>query len=161
MFSRRLAAYRRCWLSRRRAALHLCGRAKDLIILNGKNFYPQDIERVVSEIQGIRQDQCVAFSRLDAAGKEECVVVAEARKGTRTTLEQLHSEVRQRVRSELGVTVAEVVLIKRGTLPKTSSGKVRRRETKARLARQQLELLEQNVEPARIPRARTSSSALV
>ena len=76
-------------------------------------------------------------------------------------MEQLHSEVRQRVRSELGVTVAEVVLIKRGTLPKTSSGKVRRRETKTRLARQQLELLEQTVEPARIPHARTSSSASV
>lgn len=141
--------------------LYICGRAKDLIILNGKNFYPQDIERVVSEIRGIRQDQCVAFSRLDTAGKEECVVVAEARKGSRTTVQELHSSVRQRVRSALGVTVANVVLIKRGSLPKTSSGKVRRRETKMRLERQQLDLLEHEVLPKRVPRPRPSSSVSV
>jgi fatty-acyl-CoA synthase len=117
--------------------LYLCGRAKDLIILNGKNYYPQDIEQVVSRVDGIRDGQCVAFSRLDAAGAEVAVVVAEARKASRALCDAIvHA-----VRSELGLTLAEVHLIKRTTLPKTSSGKVRRREAKARLEDGELEIL--------------------
>jgi acyl-CoA synthetase (AMP-forming)/AMP-acid ligase II len=50
--------------------LYICGRAKDLIILNGKNYYPQDIEHVVSRVEGTRDGQCVAFSRLDPTGAE-------------------------------------------------------------------------------------------
>jgi fatty-acyl-CoA synthase len=117
--------------------LYICGRAKDLIILNGKNYYPQDIERVVSKIEGVRDGQCVAFSRLDAAGGEVAVIVAESRKDT-TGLAQA---VIQAVRSELGLAISEVHFIKRGTLPKTSSGKVRRRECKRRLEALELELV--------------------
>jgi len=117
--------------------LYICGRAKDLIILNGKNYYPQDIELVVSKIDGIRDGQCVAFSRLDATGAEIGVVVAEARKDTTGLAAKLVSA----VRAELGLSIAEVHFIKRGTLPKTSSGKVRRRECKKRLEAGELELL--------------------
>ena len=119
--------------------LFVCGRAKDLIIINGKNYYPQDIERLASEVNGVRQDQCVAFSRLDADGAEECVVVCEAQR-SKTDPELLASGVKQKVRTELGITVAEVVVIKRNSMPKTSSGKVRRRETKSRLLAGTLEL---------------------
>jgi fatty-acyl-CoA synthase len=118
--------------------LYICGRAKDLIILNGKNYYPQDIERAVSKVEGIRDGQCVAFSRLDASGAETAVVVAEARKIAGGALAQA---IVSAVRGELGLHVAEVCLIKRGTLPKTSSGKVRRREAKRRLEVGELELL--------------------
>ncbi|HVY44316.1 MAG TPA: fatty acyl-AMP ligase [Minicystis sp.] len=117
--------------------LYICGRAKDLIILNGKNFYPQDVERVASKVDGIRDGQCVAFSRLDASGGEIAVVVAEARKASPA----LCDAIVQAVRTELGLTISEVHLIKRSTLPKTSSGKVRRRECKRRLEENELELL--------------------
>ena len=117
--------------------LYLCGRAKDLIILNGKNYYPQDIEAVVSRVDGVRDMQCVAFSKLDEHGAEHAVIVAEARRQS----QQLCDAIVQAVRSELGLTIGEVHLIKRTTLPKTSSGKVRRRETKVRLERGELELL--------------------
>jgi fatty-acyl-CoA synthase len=117
--------------------LYLCGRAKDLIILNGKNYYPQDIEAVVSRVDGIRDGQCVAFSRLSPDGAEIAVVVAEARKRSQA----LCDAIVQAVRSELGLALGEVHLIKRSTLPKTSSGKVRRREAKARLENGGLELL--------------------
>src|SRR5262249_38762464 len=100
--------------------LFICGRAKDLIILNGKNYYPQDIERVVSKVDGIRDGQCVAFSRLDATGGEIAVVVAEARKATQALTDAIIAA----VRSEIGLTLTEVHFIKRSTLPKTSSGKV-------------------------------------
>jgi fatty-acyl-CoA synthase len=117
--------------------LFICGRAKDLIILNGKNHYPQDIERVVSRIDGIRDGQCVAFSRLDATGAEIAVVVAESRKNT----EGLAAAIVAQVRAELGLTVTEVHFIRRGTLPKTSSGKVRRRECRRRLEALELEMV--------------------
>jgi fatty-acyl-CoA synthase len=136
--------------------LYVCGRAKDLIIVHGKNYYPQDIERVVSEINGIRPDQCVAFAKPGAEG-EECVVVAEGQNGS-ADLAQVTSAVKQRVRADLGISVAEVVLIKRNTLPKTSSGKVRRRDTKARLEDGTLELLVQRSRAA-VPAARASSPA--
>ncbi|AKT41947.1 fatty acyl-AMP ligase [Chondromyces crocatus] len=116
--------------------LYICGRAKDLIILGGKNYYPQDVERIVSRVDGIRDGQCVAFSRLDASGGEQAVVVAECRKST----PELSQAVMRAVRAEVGVQLAEVILIKRGTLAKTSSGKVRRREMKRRLETGELEL---------------------
>ncbi|MBM4360605.1 MAG: fatty acyl-AMP ligase [Deltaproteobacteria bacterium] len=137
--------------------LFVCGRAKDLIIIHGKNYYPQDIERVVSETSGLRADQCVAFSRPGVDG-EECVVVAEANNAS-VDPREVASQVKQRVRAELGLPVAEVVLIKRNTLPKTSSGKVRRRDTLARLETGELELLVPR-KPA-VPAARASSPAAV
>jgi len=117
--------------------LFICGRAKDLIILNGKNYYPQDIERIVSRIDGIRDGQCVAFSRFDDAGAEIAVVVAESRRNTTG----LAAAIVSAVRGELGLTITEVHFIKRGTLAKTSSGKVRRRECKRRLEEQEQELV--------------------
>ncbi|MFT3769941.1 MAG: fatty acyl-AMP ligase [Minicystis sp.] len=117
--------------------LYICGRAKDLIILNGKNYYPQDVERIVSRIDGVRDGQCVAFSHLDASGGEIAVVVAESRKQTAGIAQAIIAA----VRSELGLTIGEVYFIKRGTLPKTSSGKVRRRECKRRLEMGELELV--------------------
>ena len=116
--------------------LYICGRSKDLIILSGKNYYPQDIERVVSRVDGIRDGQCVAFSRLDPSGAEQAIVVAECRRSSA----ELTQAVTRAVRAEIGVQLAEVVLIKRGTLAKTSSGKVRRREMKRRLEADDLEL---------------------
>jgi fatty-acyl-CoA synthase len=120
--------------------LYICGRAKDLIILNGKNFYPQDVERIVSRIDGVRDGQCVAFSRLDERGGEVAVVVAEARKNTAG----IAAAIIAAVRAELGLLIGEVHFIKRGTLPKTSSGKVRRRECKRRLEEGELELVSEN-----------------
>jgi fatty-acyl-CoA synthase len=133
--------------------LYVCGRAKDLIIVHGKNYYPQDVERVASEVHGIRPDQCVAFARQGQDG-EECVVVAECLGGV--DLAVVASQVKQRVRSELGLAVAELIVIKKSTLPKTSSGKVRRRETKARLDAGTLELHAPRKAP---PEARASSPA--
>ena len=120
--------------------LFICGRSKDLIILNGKNHYPQDIERVVSTVEGIRDGQCVAFSRIDATGAEQAVVVAESRRNAAGS-RAITQAIVQAVRAELGVTLSEVHLIKRGTLPKTSSGKVRRREARRRLDLGELELV--------------------
>ena len=112
--------------------LFICGRAKDLIIINGKNYYPQDIERIAAEAHNVRPDQCIAFPRGGAAG-EECVVVIEGL-GAKRDPDAARKLIPQRIRAELGLSVADVVFIRRNTIPKTSSGKVKRRETRARLS---------------------------
>ena len=127
--------------------LYICGRSKDLIILGGKNHYPQDIERAASRVDGIRDSQCVAFSRLDPTGAEEAVVVAECRRSSA----DLAQAVVRAVRADTGVQLAEVVLIKRGTLAKTSSGKVRRSEMKRRLEIGDLELAAEEAAPSLAP----------
>ncbi len=122
--------------------LYICGRAKDLIILNGRNYYPQDIEAVVSRANGVRDGQCVAFSVLTDNGAEHCVIVAEAKLGPKAgTAADVITNIIQLIRAEVGIVPGEVHLIKRGTLPKTSSGKVRRREAKNRLELGSLEFL--------------------
>ncbi|HZO14397.1 MAG TPA: fatty acyl-AMP ligase [Polyangiaceae bacterium] len=150
--------------------LYICGRAKDLIIINGKNYYPQDIERIASEVHGIRQDQCVAISRPGKDGTEECVLIAESvsvsRVGPQGALpgdndaDTITSAIKNRVRRELGITVGEVVLIKRNSMPKTSSGKVRRSEAAARLESATLELFERPPRRRSIPAPRPSAPAL-
>ncbi len=133
--------------------LYICGRAKDLIILNGKNHYPQDIEAVVSKVPGVRDGQCVAFGVLSSDGGEHCVVVAEAKPGARAgTMADIITAIVSAVRAETGVVPGEVHLIKRGTLPKTSSGKVRRSEARRRLETGELELLvEGETSPESLP----------
>ena len=138
--------------------LYVCGRAKDLIILNGKNYYPQDIERIASSTHGVRPDQVIALART-AEGSEECVVVAEARRNAFDP-DLIGRTIKQKVRSELGIPVAEVVFIKRNSMPKTSSGKVRRRETALRLDANTLDLLEVAAPAPRIPQARASAPAM-
>jgi fatty-acyl-CoA synthase len=140
--------------------VYICGRQKDLIIINGKNYYPQDIERIASNLRGVREDQCVAFSHLDANGKERCVLVAEVNKRGDAG-DDIPRELVLKVRRELGLTVDEVVLIKRNCLPKTSSGKVRRRETKARFENDTLELVDSWRQPGavQVPTPRRSSPA--
>jgi fatty-acyl-CoA synthase len=119
--------------------LYVCGRMEDLIIVRGKSYYPQDVERLAANACGVRQDQCVAFARRVAGGSEECVVVCELPKQP-TEVDDIDRAVRTRVQRELGISVFRVVLLERNALPKTSSGKVRRRETRSRLERGTLAL---------------------
>lgn len=126
--------------------LFICGRLKDLLILHGKNYHPHDIERIASQVDGIRDGQCVAFSRPGPDGAEVAVLVAESKR-VGEARKKLVQDVTLAVRAEIGVTLAEVVFIKRGTLPKTSSGKVRRRETKQRLERGELEFVVDSDKP--------------
>ena len=119
--------------------LFVCGREKDLLIVNGKNYLPDDVERAVASVLGVREGGCVAFAVSDPTGRERerTVVVAEGRREEGVLLE---NAIVQAVRAKLGLVVDEVWLIKRGTLPKTSSGKVQRRATRERLEAGTLDL---------------------
>jgi fatty-acyl-CoA synthase len=106
--------------------LYVCGRMKDLIIINGANHHPQDIEWLAGEVEGVRRDNVVAFATSDGAG-EHLVVVAE---GTARDAPGIRSAIRSRVQDELGLPVEAVHVIAPGSLPRTSSGKVQRRLTR-------------------------------
>lgn len=107
--------------------LYISGRQKDLIILNGRNYYPQAIEWAVEQVAGIRRGNVVAFS-LNGETTERLVVVAETTIDDRAALAD---RVKEAVKETLGVVVSEVSLVPRGVIPKTSSGKLQRRKTKS------------------------------
>ncbi|MET0344331.1 MAG: fatty acyl-AMP ligase [Polyangiales bacterium] len=106
--------------------LFVCGRSKDLIIIRGANFHPQDLEWAVSELEGVRRGNVVAFgTQLD--GDEKLVLVLEC---TSTDVQAVCARVAARITESFGLTPHEVVGVTLGSLPKTSSGKVQRRKTR-------------------------------
>jgi fatty-acyl-CoA synthase len=118
--------------------LVVCGRMKDVIILGGRNVYPQDVERAVADIDGVRAGNVIAFGMEGRRGKEALVVVAEAKE---EELDRIRGAVSTRVRDSVGIPPEEVVLVRPGTLPKTSSGKLQRALCRARYLDAALELL--------------------
>ncbi len=103
--------------------LVICGRIKDLIIVGGRNVYPEDVERAAASVEGVRAGNVIAFAVDGRRGKEALVVVAESKD---PDLEAVRAAVAGRVRDVVGLPPEEVVLVEPGTLPKTSSGKLQR-----------------------------------
>jgi len=106
----------------------ITGRAKDLIIINGRNIWPQDIEWAVEKVEGVRQGGVAAFSVDDGAG-EKIVVVAERRGLTAEALDQVHREVAKTIQTAAGAP-ATVILAKPHSMVLTSSGKLSRAKVK-------------------------------
>jgi fatty-acyl-CoA synthase len=102
--------------------LVMCGRTKDVIIVGGRNVFPEDVERAAALTDGVRAGNVIAFG-VDRKGKEGLVVVAET-KGDDHALTR--RSVAERVRAAIGLPPKDVVLVLPGSLPKTSSGKLQR-----------------------------------
>jgi fatty-acyl-CoA synthase len=115
--------------------LVLCGRIKDVIIVGGRNVFPEDIERAVGTIEGVRAGNVIAFGVDGYKGKESVVVVAEARGADRAVVERA---VHERVLQAVGLPAREVMLVQAGSLPKTSSGKLQRALCKERYLNEEL-----------------------
>lgn len=110
--------------------LYVCGRKKDLIIVHGRNYHPQDLEWVASEVEGVRRGNVVAFCTADPNGGERVVLIAESR--GRTDAEAVAAEIRRRVQEASGLHLYDVRVLPKGAIPKTTSGKVQRARLKAR-----------------------------
>jgi acyl-CoA synthetase (AMP-forming)/AMP-acid ligase II len=109
--------------------LYVCARAKDVIVLRGRNHAPQDVEQAVSEVEGVRTGCVVAVGVVPEGGQgEELFVFAERARGDRSP--DLEERVRSRVISRTGLMPAAVRVLPPGALPRTSSGKLRRAETR-------------------------------
>ena len=100
--------------------LYICGRLKDMLIVRGLNYYPQDIEALVEEDRRVRKG-CVAAFAYDAEGRESLIVVAEV-KNPRDLPDA--GALNRRLLQHLGVAAASFVFIEARTIPKTSSGKI-------------------------------------
>jgi fatty-acyl-CoA synthase len=111
--------------------LYVCGRTKDLIVRQGRKYYPPDLESSVADLQGVALSGVVVFavSRFEEA--DEVVAVLETRASGRSL--EIEEAVRRRIRETAGLDIDRVVLTPPGTIPRTTSGKVRRSETRARL----------------------------
>ncbi|MFJ9903731.1 fatty acyl-AMP ligase [Streptomyces sp. NPDC101152] len=115
--------------------LIVTGRLKDLIVVDGRNHYPQDVEATAQDAHpAVRRDRLAAFGVPGGAG-ERVVVVAEHARTTNLAevdVPTLVRAVRSAVSSRHGLRLADVVLVPPGTVPRTSSGKVSRSLTRAR-----------------------------
>ncbi|AKT43684.1 fatty acyl-AMP ligase [Chondromyces crocatus] len=111
--------------------VHICGRSKEVIIVNGRNYYPQDLEWEAGAVQGVRKGNVIAFGTMKPTNDRERVVIAFETSVTAPAEKQaLQSEVRKAVQQGLGLTVDDVIALAPGVLPKTSSGKLQRAKTR-------------------------------
>ncbi|RUT04335.1 hypothetical protein DSM106972_045630 [Dulcicalothrix desertica PCC 7102] len=125
--------------------LFITGRAKDLIIIRGRNLYPQDIELTAERSHPIlRQGSGAAFA-IEEGGEERLVVIQEVEFRAKPNVEEVTAAIRQAVAEEHEVQAYAVVLIKAGAIPKTSSGKIQRRATKAQFLAGTLEVIGSSV----------------
>lgn len=119
--------------------LILCGRIKDVIIIAGRNIFPEDIERSVGTLEGVRAGNVIAFGVEGSKRKETIVVVAETRADD-------HEEVRKAIRDQVvgivGFPPRDIMLVQPGTLPKTSSGKLQRTLCRSQYINKELKVLQ-------------------
>lgn len=119
--------------------LYISGRIKDLIIIAGRNIYPQELEEAVGNIPGVRKGNVVVFgSTSGGAATERMVVVAETRESDSAGREKLRSAINALALELVGTPVDDLVLAPPRSLLKTSSGKLRRAACRDRYERGQL-----------------------
>ncbi|MBB3694415.1 fatty acyl-AMP ligase [Sphingomonas sp. BK580] len=105
--------------------IFIVGRAKDMIIINGRNHWPQDIEWAVEQLPGFKAGDIAAFAITTPGGEETPAVLVQCRSSDEVERVRLRDEIRDRVRSVTGMNCV-VELIPPRTLPRTSSGKLSR-----------------------------------
>jgi 1-acyl-sn-glycerol-3-phosphate acyltransferase len=112
--------------------LYVTGRVKDMIIRRGQHIYPDDVERAVGELEGVRKGCVVAFGGSEpATASEKLIVLAETHYTDPAARTQLTTRINQRVVDSLGEPPEEILLAPPHTVLKTSSGKLRRAATRA------------------------------
>jgi len=125
-----------------RGELYLTGRIKDVLIVRGHNLMPDEIERLADGVTGggglMRS---AAFSVARGSAGEEPILVVEAADDSADELETLARDIKIEVGRALGLPIADVVFVRRGRIPRTTSGKMQRSEVRRRYIEGTLEIL--------------------
>ena len=124
--------------------LYITGRIKDVIILYGVNHYPQDIEMTMQDAHpALRKNGGAAFAIVDQRGEERLVLVQEVERTQRLQIStsEVETRIREAVGTEHDVAAHRIVLIRPGSLPKTTSGKIQRSLTRELWQRNELDVL--------------------
>jgi fatty-acyl-CoA synthase len=103
----------------------ITGRQKDLIIINGRNIWPQDLEYIAESQPEVRTGDASAFSVTAADGDDKAVLVLECRESRHTQRMELANRIQALIRQDLGIDCF-IELVPRNTLPRTTSGKLSR-----------------------------------
>ncbi|MFP3991482.1 fatty acyl-AMP ligase [Streptomyces sp. E11-3] len=130
----------------REGRLHVTGRIKDMIVVAGRNLYPQDLERTVQQVSALFGSG-TAFAV--PGERERIVVVQELRARSRydIDLDELSTVVQKRLSEEYEVSTGGVLLVRPGTVRRTSSGKVQRAAMRQLFLRGELKPLHQRIDP--------------
>jgi fatty-acyl-CoA synthase len=118
--------------------VYICGRSKEVIILNGRNYYPQDMEWEAGKVAGVRKGNVIAFGARDPSGqeldRERVIITFEVQDPhdleSPTRVAELAHAVRKSIQEGMALSVDDVVPLLPGVLPKTSSGKLQRARTR-------------------------------
>jgi len=123
--------------------LYLTGRLKDLLIIHGHNLMPHELEWAAESVTGGGgAERAGAFSIEHGAEGEQAVLVVETGERDAAACAALAHEIRLRVARALSLPIADIAFVRRGRIPKTTSGKVQRRELKRRYLAGELERIE-------------------
>jgi acyl-CoA synthetase (AMP-forming)/AMP-acid ligase II/7-keto-8-aminopelargonate synthetase-like enzyme/acyl carrier protein len=143
-------------------SLFVTGRSKDLIIVHGRNHHPHDLERTACEAQSAPACAAAAFA-VDAPRRQRLVVVREVRRGARSRihLEAIARDIRRRIADHHALVIDSVVLVPPHSIPRTSSGKIRRSACRTLYQRQELKVLhESRLERPERPRPALAAGAV-
>ncbi|MBH8578281.1 fatty acyl-AMP ligase [Nostocaceae cyanobacterium CENA369] len=124
--------------------LFITGRIKDVIIIRGQNHYPQDIELTVEKSHPALRIGCGAAFAVDFKGSERLVIVQEVERSylRKLNVQEVVGSIRQAVVAQHGLEIFATVLVKTGSIPKTSSGKIRRQACRSAFLSGSLDVVE-------------------
>jgi acyl-CoA synthetase (AMP-forming)/AMP-acid ligase II len=106
--------------------LYVTGRKKDLIIVNGKNYYAHDVEEVAGQVAGVKPGRCVAFGLPNAAMGSECIHVVVESEAAEAEFMSIGREIKKAVQQQMGLLIAQAKVVPPKWLIKTTSGKISR-----------------------------------
>src|SRR5262245_47649668 len=112
--------------------LYVCGRRKETIIVGGRNYFPHDLGSAVDGAPGVRSGSVAAFAATAPGRPDRAVMIVETHGAVSD--DALQAEVRRRVLQATGLALDEIVLVPKGTIARTSSGKLRRAVLRERYA---------------------------
>jgi acyl-CoA synthetase (AMP-forming)/AMP-acid ligase II len=142
--------------------LFVTGRVKDLIIIGGRNHYPQDLELTIEQSHSAFRAGCGATFSIDSASSERLVVVQEVEREQirKMNADELITTIRKAIAQQHELQVSSIVLLKTGSIPKTSSGKIQRHACRASFLNGSLNAIVQWPRPVSIPQERQTETAL-